>query len=530
MKEFAALFSKLDQTNKTKDKLEYLKNYFLGSSDSDKLWTLALFCQRRPKRTVTASQLRQWCQEEGKIPTWLFDECYHTVGDLAETISLLLPASATVSDLSLTQWISWLKGLSNESEESKKNAVKNAWRQLGREERFVFNKLITGGFRVGVSQNLVTQALAAAFNMEKSEVAHRIMGNWEPDRITFEELILANNLKDDLSRPYPFCLANPIESTITRLGDIGQWQCEWKWDGIRGQLIHRKGEVFLWSRGEEIVTEKFPELLEVGFSLPDGTALDGEILPFDDSGVMPFGKLQTRIGRKNVTKKILRETPVIFMAYDLLESQGRDQRLVPLRNRRELLETLVEKTGHPALLISELVQASSWEELSGLRESSRIKKAEGFMLKHRDSTYETGRKRGHWWKWKIDPLTIDGVLLYAQKGHGRRADLYSDYTLAVWDGELLVPFAKAYSGLTDSEMVKVDRFVKQHTKERFGPVRTVTPELVFEIAFEGIQESPRHKSGIALRFPRILRWRIDKQPKDANTLDDLRQLLETYGK
>lgn len=530
MKQFSELFSKLDQSNKTKDKLEYLKNYFLDAPDSDKIWTLALFAHRRPKRTVQTSQLRQWCQELAQIPAWLFDECYHTVGDLAETIALLLPPARQQSSKSLTEWIELLKSMSDMPEEDRKELIFKAWSMLSKDERFVFTKLITGGFRVGVSQNLVTQAIADAYQMEKSEVTHRIMGNWDPSETSFSTLILSRNQADDLSRPYPFCLAHAIDFQVADLGEASAWLAEWKWDGIRGQLIRRKGQTYLWSRGEELITDRFPELAQMAEYLPDGTVLDGELLPYGPSGPLPFAVLQTRIGRKSVSKKLVESSPIVFVAYDMLEWQGKDTRTIPLAERRATLEALVSSTHHPSLLLSEEIQEGNWKDLAQLRKLSREKKAEGLMLKRKSAPYEAGRKRGNWWKWKIDPLTVDGVLLYAQKGHGRRADLYSDYTLAVWDGELLVPFAKAYSGLTDTEMTLVDRFVKQHTKERFGPVRTVTPELVFEIAFEGIQESPRHKSGIALRFPRILRWRQDKKPKDANTLADLKILLEQYGK
>jgi len=529
MKRFTQLFSRLDQTNKTRDKVGLLKTYFEEAPDMDKLWTLALFTHKRPKRNISTTQLRVWCQEIAGIPPWLFDESYQTVGDLAETIALLLPSPKEESHRSLSEWIAYLAEMKPLSEEEKKNSILQAWQMLSTEERFVFNKLITGSFRIGVSQNLITQAVAAVVGKETSEISHRIMGNWDPLETTFERLILTDNQEDDLSRPYPFCLAHPLEALPASLGDPGDWLVEWKWDGIRGQLIKRQGEIYLWSRGEELITEKFPELTEMAAQLPDGIVLDGEILPFEHNTPLPFGVLQTRIGRKNLTKKLLQDTPISFMAYDVLEYESRDMRQQPMQVRREMLISIFEKNAPDRLMLSHSVIAETWEELEELRKTSREKKAEGFMLKKLNAPYEAGRKRGNWWKWKIDPLTIDGVLLYAQKGHGRRADLYSDYTLAVWQGEQLVPFAKAYSGLTDLEMKAVDKFVKQHTLERFGPVRTVTPELVFEIAFEGIQESPRHKSGIALRFPRILRWRQDKKAGEANSLADLKALLHVYG-
>lgn len=529
MKLFADLYYRLDQSNKTSDKLQALEAYFRLAPDQDKIWTLALFTHRRPKRQVNTKQLRTWCMEQAAIPEWLFEESYQTVGDLAETIALLLPSPSSESDMSLSEWINYLQELKDLEEEEKKKKIMAAWENLNQQQRFIFNKIITGGFRVGVSQNLITKAVASTFGMEKTEVAHRIMGNWDPNMITFHELIIQSDLADDLSRPYPFYLAHPLESELKDLGNVEDWQIEWKWDGIRGQIIQRKDEVYIWSRGEELVTDKFPELLTISQRLPSGTVLDGEIIAMKSGEPLPFNILQTRIGRKSVGKKLLQDAPVGFIAYDILEFQGKDIRHLPIKVRRRILEEILSEIDHSNFKVSIILKDNTWDKLQRLQQQARKFMAEGFMLKHQDSAYEVGRKRGNWWKWKIEPLTIDGVLLYAQKGHGRRADLYSDYTLAVWQGDQLVPFAKAYSGLTDVEMKEVDQFVKKNTLERFGPVRTVKPGLVFEIAFEGIQESPRHKSGISLRFPRIQRWRKDKPITEANTLDDLKSLLSLYG-
>ncbi len=529
MLHFSRLISSLDQSNKTKDKIEALELFFTEAEEQDKVWAIALFSHRRPKRQVNTRQLREWAQELAEIPTWLFEESYHTVGDLAETISLLIPHPENQKEHSLTYWINYLIGLKDKEEEEKRMAILHAWSQLGKIECFIFNKILTGGFRIGVSQNLMTQALSNYLDIEKSSVAHSLMGNWNPETITFDVLLQPGMQGEDISKPYPFFLAHPLEKGLKEIGEVADWQIEWKWDGIRGQLVKRNGETFIWSRGEELVNEKFPELLDLGSNLPDGTVIDGEILAFKDGKPLPFNLLQTRIGRKNVSKKQLLEAPVSFLTYDLLELDGEDLRISPLELRRKNLEELVKKNSHPNLEISDPVNGKTWEELAEIREDSRKHYAEGFMLKHKESAYEVGRKKGGWWKWKVDPLTIDGVMIYAQKGHGRRADLYSDYTLAVWDGEALVPFAKAYSGLTDAELKEVDAFVKKNTRERFGPVRTVKAELVFEIAFEGIQKSPRHKSGIALRFPRISRWRRDKPKEEANTLKDLHELLNIYG-
>ncbi len=525
MQIFAELIHRLDQSTKTGDKLEALAWFFKHASATDSVWVIAIFSHRRPKRQVSTKQLQAWCQEKAGIPDWLFEESYQAVGDLAETIALLLPSATGTHSQSLTEWIDWLQNMGKDTEEVKKIKILAAWDQFTSLERFVFNKLITGGFRIGVSQNLLIQALATHTGLSQAQVAHRLMGNWNPEKVSLEELLHQDNQGEDQSKPYPFFLANPIEASFQESFSISEWLAEWKWDGIRGQLIRREQQSFIWSRGEELVNEKFPEILEFLEMVPDGTVLDGELLAFKEGIPLPFSILQTRITRKTLSKKVLLDAPVSFIAFDLLEWEGKDLRNEPLSHRKALLEELVQSLNHPRFNLSETLTFNSWEELTGVREHARELQTEGLMLKKKDSTYETGRKRGAWWKWKIDPLHIDGVLIYAQKGHGRRADLFTDYTFGLWDGEVLVSFAKAYSGLTDAEIREVDAYVKKNTKEKFGPVRTVTPGLVFEIAFEGIQSSPRHKSGVAVRFPRIARWRKDKTIDQANNLDDLKALL-----
>ncbi|MEL6190566.1 MAG: ATP-dependent DNA ligase [Bacteroidota bacterium] len=529
MKQFADLFTLLDQTNKTNSKISLLAAYFDEAEDQDKLWTLALFTSRRPKRSVKTNLLREWASDLSNIPVWLLEESYHIVGDLAETLALILPAPTEENTQGLSAWINYVREMESMEEAEKEIHIKEAWKKLDSTERFVFHKIITGGFRVGVSQKLLVKALSKHTGQDENSIAHRLMGNWHPDKTTFEELILSENIKDDLSKPYPFYLAYALDDEPDSLGTPSDWQAEWKWDGIRSQLIIRGGEHFLWSRGEELITDKFPELAPLTAYIPDGTVIDGELLPFKDGNPLSFQALQTRIGRKNVTKKHLKEVPVIIMAYDLMEWEGKDMREVPLRERRKILESIVAKCPDSLMQPSVIVENQDWEKLAELREKAREYYSEGLMLKRKDSTYKVGRKRGDWWKWKVDPLTVDAVMIYAQRGHGRRANLYSDYTFAVWDGEKLVPFAKAYSGLTDAEMAKVDAWVKRNTRERFGPVRSVNPELVFEIGFEGINKSTRHKSGIALRFPRILKWRTDKGIEDADTLGYLHDLLEKYS-
>jgi DNA ligase-1 len=511
---------------------------------------IALFSGRRPKRTVNTAQLWEWCRELTDLPGWLFEESYHTVGDLAETIALLLPEpdAAAVGEPgeSLTFYLVQLAGLVKEEEREKKAFVQRCWASMNRDERFVFNKLITGGFRIGISQQTVVNALARSAGGDASVVAHRISGDWDPASTVYSALLSGEGGGSDLSRPYPFYLAYALEEDLSLLGAPVDWQAEWKWDGIRGQLIRRGELLFVWSRGEELMTDKFPEYQAFKELLPVGTVLDGEIIGmgaevgvprqgFESQGalpfaVLPFAALQTRIGRKNITKKHLSEVPVGFIAYDLLEFNGEDWRGKPLMERRKQLEIVVAAAGHPLMQLSPVIGFDDWVELAEARIGARERGSEGLMLKRKDSIYQVGRKRGDWWKWKIDPLVIDAVLVYAQKGHGRRSNLYTDYTFAVRSGEQLVTFAKAYSGLTDKELGEVDAFVKKNSLEKFGPVRTVKPELVFEIAFEGIAASARHKSGVALRFPRINRWRKDKGPAEVDTLEALKKMLEVYGK
>ncbi len=530
MKHFATLFKQLDGTTKTNAKVAALVQYLKVASDQDKLWAIAILSHRRPRRNVKTTLLREWASEQSGIPLWLLEDSYYVVGDLAETLSLILPKNKKVSSHGFTYWIDYIRGLKDLEEEEKKEKVVAAWNQLDAMERFIFNKLITGGFRVGVSQKLVARALAQLMEVEENVVAHRLMGEWTPDTTSFQELLFSENSNDEISKPYPFYLAYALEDVPSSLGALSDWQVERKWDGIRGQVIIRNKECFVWSRGEELMTDRFPEYEVFLESLPDGTVIDGEILPFQDGKPLTFNDLQTRIGRKRVTKKVLENAPVVLMAYDLLEWQGRDIRQLPLSERRTLLEQLVAKADtNGTLILSEIVAAENWETLSEIRENSREFQSEGLMLKRKNSIYKSGRKRGDWWKWKVDPLTIDAVMIYAQRGSGRRANLFTDFTFGVWEEEKLVPFTKAYSGLTDKEFQAITRWVRQNTVERFGPVRSVRPTYVFEIAFEGIRASTRHKSGVALRFPRILRWRKDKPIQEANTLEDLKIMLTQYG-
>jgi DNA ligase-1 len=531
MKDFARLFYDLDQTNKTNEKVDILAGYFKKVSEEEIMHMLALFTGRRPKRVVNSAFLRTWAAEKAGIPMWLLEESYAAVGDFSETIALLLPNTKTENNQPLGFWVKYVMDLAKKTEAERKEAIFTAWDQLNKQERFVFNKITSSTFRVGVSQNLVLRALSVYTQIPGNVLAHRLMGKWDPINFTYHDLLGTENAKDDLSKPYPFYLAHPIEDTVETLGTPAEWQAEWKWDGIRSQIIMRNGHIFVWSRGEELVTDKFPELEALKNVLPDGTVIDGEILPYADGKLLGFNILQTRIGRKNITPKILKEAPVVVYAYDLLEWQGEDIREKPMQERQKLLEKLVNDVNYkPVLQLSPKIAFETWEEVAQKRLLARENISEGLMLKRKNSPYQVGRKRGDWWKWKIDPLSVDAVMIYAMKGSGRRANLYTDYTFGIWKGQELVSFAKAYSGLTDKEILEVDKWIRKNMVEKFGPVVTVKPELVFEIGFEGIQRSNRHKSGVALRFPRMLRWRLDKPIAEADSIETVLGILEGYEK
>ncbi len=542
MRRFAQLYQQLDRTTKTNEKVAAMVHYLDQASPADAAWAIYFLSDHKLRQLVPTALVRRWAAEAAGVPDWLFEESYHSVGDLAETVSLIVPPGTADEDQSLTHWIEQrLQPLRTMDEARQYEAVQEIWQRSSVDTRFVIMKLITGAFRVGVSKGLVTRAIAAHAKLPTEVIAHRLMGDWPPTADAYLALVHPDHAAVLSSQPYPFCLAHPVavDQPLESLGPATDYVAEWKWDGIRGQVIRRAGRTFIWSRGEELMEGRWPEIEAAAAVLPEGTVLDGEILACDDiAQVLPFAQLQRRIGRKSIGKKLLAEVPVKFFAFDLLEADGVDLRSQPFDGRRRRLEQLVSAAGQSQIRVTELLtndQSSwpTWDDWRKVREQSRQKNAEGLMLKRRDSVYETGRVTGSWWKWKVSPYSIDAVLIYAQKGHGRRANLYTDYTFAVWHDGALVPFAKAYSGLTDAEIREVDRFVREHTQETFGPVRSVKPELVMELAFEGLQRSTRHKSGIATRFPRIARWRHDKRPGDANSLEDLLRLLpdsiETTG-
>ncbi len=526
MRTFARLVNALDSTNKTTQKLEAIDRFLDEADEQDKLWLLTLFTGKRPRRNINSTLMRQWAIEKSGIPEWLFLESYSSVGDLSETIALILPQPRKNIERSLSAWMELIIDLQDKSDEEKKDFVLQSWDGLPSTERFIFNKLIGGSFRLGISSKSLINALAKHYDLDANAVTHSIMGDWKMGEITFGGLVNGHYTDTQLSKPYPFCLAYPLEKTPEELGDIDEWQAEYKWDGIRGQFIKRNGEVFIWSRGEELVTDQFPEIRDELLQWQGDFVIDGEILVIKEGQVLNFSELQKRLNRKTLSKKMMEELPIGVLAYDLLEWEGEDWRERTMDERRAKLEMLFHLNPSDYLRLSEIISCSDWDELMAVRESARDINSEGLMLKHRQSPYHTGRKKGDWWKWKISPLTIDAVLVYAQKGSGRRSAYYTDYTFAVKSEGKLVTIAKAYSGLTDKEIQEVSRFVNKNALEKFGPVRTVKPELVFEIAFEGIGFSTRHKSGVALRFPRIVRWRKDKTVDEIDEIEEIKKLIK----
>ena len=525
MKDFARLINALDSTNKTSLKQEAISQFLEVASSQDKLWFLALFTGKKPKRNINSNFMKIWAMEVAQIPEWLFIESYSSVGDLGETISLILPQPKETIEYSLSEWMQKIINLKDKTESEKKDFVLKAWTSLDYIERFIFNKLLGGSFRIGVSSKTLINTLAKYYNLDSSAIAHSIMGDWTPEEVDFESLIHGKYTDTNLSKPYPFCLAYALEKGLNDLGVPQDWLVEYKWDGIRGQFIKRDGEVFIWSRGEELVTEQFPEIRDELLTWKGNFVIDGEILAFKEDKVLNFNELQKRLNRKNLSKKMLEEVPIVVFTYDLLEFEGEDFREKTLQERRFKLSELLEENSSEKITISEKIIFNEWNQLPQIRENARDNNSEGLMLKNQHSPYHTGRKKGDWWKWKIDPLTIDAVLIYAQKGSGRRSGYYTDYTFAVKKEEKLVTIAKAYSGLTDKEIQEVSKFISKNVLEKFGPVRTVKPELVFELAFEGIGFSSRHKSGVALRFPRILRWRKDKKADDIDDIEDIKKLI-----
>lgn len=535
MKDFAELYQQLDATTKTTAKIEAMVAYLKTASNLDRAWAIYFLLGNKLKPTIPTKALRQAAIEAAQIPVWLFEETYQWVGDLAETIANIVPVTNRLEAGSLSEWIDvYCKPLGKADLTTQMELLQTCWSKLDSQQRFVFNKLLTGNLRVGVNSKLITKAISQWSEVDVDVIAHRLMGDWQPTEQAMVELLAAATDVKSPSQPYPFCLAHPLPVNYEVMLDAAAYRCEWKWDGIRAQLIRRNGTTFLWSRGEELLVGRFPEIEQASSQIADGTVLDGEILAWHEQRPLPFSELQRRIQRKSVSKKMMQELPVRFIAFDLLEHASVDVRQLSFDRRRRLLEvtlaTLVSEKGdleQSTLGINELLPVGSWQDLRSLRDRARDVRAEGLMLKRGDGCYETGRVTGSWWKWKLDPFTVDAVLIYAQRGHGRRASLYTDYTFAVWSEGVLVPFAKAYSGLTDEEIRVVDRWIRGNTLQRFGPVHEVTPHWVMEIAFENVQLSSRHKSGVAVRFPRIVRIREDKRIEEADQLKAIVNLVAT---
>jgi len=527
MRLFAALYDAIDSTTSTNAKVSAMATYFREAPPADAAWAVFFLTGRRLKRLVSYPAIHTWALMATGIDSWMLEECYSVVGDGAETVALVLDqvAVATTEDMPLAEWVEGrILPLRELDPDAQQRRVSEWWSALDRLQRFMLLKILTGELRVGVSQTLVVRALAQSADLPPTTLAARMMGDWTPSADWFGGLLSHAQTTEDRSRPFPFFLASPLEDPVDTLGSRDEWIVEWKWDGIRAQLVRRGGAVHVWSRGEELITHRFPEIAAAATRLPDGTVLDGEVLAFRDNRPLPFSALQQRIGRQKQVAQMVRAVPAVFMAYDILEHNGIDIRAQTLEERRRLLESHV--TAQAVLRTSEIVTAATWTELAALRSESRALGVEGLMLKRRTSAYGVGRRRGDWWKWKIDPYTIDAVLIYAQPGSGKRASLLTDYTFGVWDAGELVPIAKAYSGLSNEEIAELDKWIRRHTRERCGPVRHVEPIHVFELGFEGIAASPRHRSGIAVRFPRMLRWRTDKKPEDADTLDQVRSILD----
>ncbi len=525
MQQFATLFEKIDQIQSTNQKVDHLKAYFATCSKEDGAWALFFLSGKKLKRSISGKVLLQWCSEVASLPLWLAEESYAAVGDTAEAVSLLLPQEKQTKEnnRSLADWVeNSVKPLQGLSPDLQKKEILSFWSTLTTKEIFLLNKILTGSFRVGISALLTLKGLSLASGISRELLSQRLMGNWEPTASFFSSLFSTEE-DDKKLNPYPFCLAYGLDADLETLGNPADWVTEWKWDGIRAQAVIRNGEAALWSRGNELISEQFPDLLSPLLSLTPGSVLDGEIVAYEEGRPLPFAELQKRLGRKNVSKSFLEKYPVAYIIYDLLEQQGQDIRKLPLCERRQRLKALVGD--HEKLFLSQEIGENRWQTVKELRLTSRQHAAEGIMLKKQNSLYGVGRQKGYWWKYKVDPLTIDAVLIYAKAGSGRRANLFTDYTFGVWQDQELVPITKAYSGLDQKEINALDHWIRRHTEEKFGPVRKVQPFQVFEIAFEGIQLSKRHKSGVALRFPRILRWRKDKPYQEC---DSLAIIMETF--
>lgn len=530
MRRFTALYKALESSTKINDKLEALVSYLNDATEDDRLWMIALLTDRKPKRTLQSKLLKSWGSEMSRLPDWLLEESYNIVGDVAEAVSLTLPLPKVDSNLSLAEWILQIVDQKTNTEEEQKAFVIHAWACLNQDERFIFNKLIIGGFKINVSQKTIAKAISLVIQKDENKVAHKLMSEWSPMTMTYQDLLINTDWESDASKPFPFYHTHYLDTPVEELGPPDKWQAEWKWDGLRSQLIKRNKELFLWSSDQELVTDKYPEFQPLAALNDNDFVIDGELVVLKDDEIRPFIELQKRTGRKTIGKKILTDYPCVIIAYDLLEHEGEDLRGFPLHERHYRLEKLIRdisESCNSLIFLSQSISFSSWKQLSDIRNDARGKRAKGLILKLKNSAYKNGRHKGEWWKWNTDPYTIDAVMLYAQKSQENGSNLFSEFTFAVWaNDDTLIPFTKANGGLTEKELKDINAFIKKNTIERFGPVRSVKPELVFEIEFEGINESKRHKCGVTLRSAKIKSWRKEKSAEEAGILKDLIQLIK----
>ncbi len=591
---FTRLFNELDETNHTVEQLAALERYFKAAPAADAAWALHLLIGAKAPRALKNSQLREWISTVADLPTWLVDESCETVGDIAETLALLLPDPPTVpagGSLALHRLITErLLPLAGLGPEARRDLVVTTWRELDGAQRFIWNKLITGSFRIGVSRTQVARALGKTAGVSASVMAHRLLGFQEPTEAAFRALLAAESANENFG-PYPFQTANAIKSaepagdptiesldlfprlvgapgtgpTITRpeeLGSASDWQAEWLLDGLRVQVMRRGDAVLIWSQDEELLNPEFPEIAEAAQLLPDGTVLDGDLVVWPASDVCPGTRadIQQRLSHATPGAGLQRKLPVVFIAQDIIEAAEIDQRGRPLlARRRQLAEVLapaadrhretqatrpasgstdgsqMDLFGSPPAAAAHhapfrfraasLVSFGSWEQLASLRREARDHGAAGLILKRTESCYGASVETSAWWIWPIEPLRINAVLIAALPGHGNSPRAFSDYTFAVWCDDELVPFAKTGTGLTEIGFRAMDDFIRAHITGKFGPVRSVKAELVFELEFDSVQTSTRHKSGLVVRSARIHRRRPELSAAEADTLEALRLLV-----
>jgi len=518
MRLFGQLLQACLQEPKTLQKISLLSDYFNEESPENMPMALHFLMGENMGRFCSGRQLREWAAQLLGLPDWLVDESYEALGDNSETISLLFPNKPSSLAHDLKAVCERIQQLKSEPIDVKKDWIIDVWSKSSRDDIYTFNKLLGGGIRIGASKKNVLKALSRTVHLDVDILEQRLLGTWEPTKIAYDALVNPDDIAGKGTCPYPFFLASPIQDVDATLMPFSDWQIEPKWDGIRAQLVHRQEGTQLWSRGNDLISDQFPDILDSASELPYGV-YDGEVLAWGADGPQPFADLQKRLNRKKVTRQLLASIPCIMMLYDCLEFEGVDVREQALHERCKKIRDL-----RPPFYTSNPLTLNGVSALNDYVKNARNNRVEGVIIKRLSSAYKSGRVRGDWWKLKVDPLLLDVVIMYAQKGKGIRSGLFTDYTFGVWDNNQLVPIGKAYSGLTNDEIKQVHQILNNHLTDRFGPVRGVSPCVVLEVAFDSIQESPRHKSGLALRFPRINRLRLDKPVEEANSLEDARAL------